>query len=97
MHGQTGLAPPPAGEGPEDAPVLVLSNSMGTSLDMWWSQVDALTSRFRLLRCDTRGQEESPAPPGPYTIADLGRDVGALLDELEIGRVRFAGPVRWAG
>jgi 3-oxoadipate enol-lactonase len=78
-------------DGPEDAPVLVLSNSLGTSLDMWWPQVDALKSRFRLLRYDTRGHGQSPVPSGPYAIADLGRDVVALLDELGIARAHFAG------
>ncbi len=52
-------------EGPEDAPVLVLSNSLGTALEMWDEQAPALAGRFRLLRYDTRGHRGSPAPPGP--------------------------------
>ena len=42
-------------EGPEEAPVLVLSNSLGTALGMWDEQARALRDRFRLLRYDTRG------------------------------------------
>ena len=78
-------------EGPEDAPVLVLSNSLGTTLDMWRDQAPALRERFRLLRYDHRGHGGSPVPPGPYTIEDLGRDVTALLDRLGVERFSFCG------
>ena len=78
-------------EGPEDAPVLVLSNSLGTSLEMWEAQASTLRGRYRLLRYDTRGHGRSPAPPGPYAIGDLGRDVISLLDKLGIGRASFCG------
>ena len=78
-------------EGPEDAPVLVLSNSLGTALEMWDDQSAVLRERFRLLRYDTRGHGASPAPPGPYSIDDLGRDVISLLDQLGIERASFCG------
>jgi 3-oxoadipate enol-lactonase len=52
-------------EGPEDAPVLVASNSLGTTLRMWDDQAHALLERFRLLRYDHRGHGDSPVPPGP--------------------------------
>jgi 3-oxoadipate enol-lactonase len=78
-------------EGPEDAPVLVLSNSLGTSLEMWDDLAPVLGDRFRLLRYDTRGHGRSPAPPGPYAIGDLSRDVVRLLDRLGIERASFCG------
>jgi 3-oxoadipate enol-lactonase len=78
-------------EGSKDAPMLVLANSLGTSLDMWNYQAPALRERFRLLRYDHRGHGGSPVPPGPYGIEDLGRDVLALLNRLEIERVSFCG------
>lgn len=78
-------------EGPEDAPVLVLSNSLGTTLGMWDDQAPRLRERFRLLRYDHRGHGGSPVPPGPYKIEDLGRDVLAMLDELGIERFSFCG------
>lgn len=78
-------------EGPEDAPVLVLSNSLGTALEMWEDQAPALRERFRLLRYDTRGHGGSPAPPGPYAIEDLGRDVISLLDRIGVERASFCG------
>ncbi|HET7479196.1 MAG TPA: 3-oxoadipate enol-lactonase [Rubrobacteraceae bacterium] len=78
-------------EGPEDAPVLVMANSLGTTFRMWDEQAPALSERFRLLRYDHRGHGGSPVPPGPYGMDDLGQDVLALLDRLEIERASFCG------
>lgn len=78
-------------EGPEDAPVLVMANSLGTMLRMWDDQAPELRERFRLLRYDHRGHGGSPVPPGLYEIEDLGRDALALFDRLEIERFSFCG------
>jgi 3-oxoadipate enol-lactonase len=78
-------------DGPGDAPVLVLSNSLGTTRRMWDQQLPALAERFRVIRYDTRGHGESPAPPGPYSVEALAGDALALLDGLGIGRVLWAG------
>jgi 3-oxoadipate enol-lactonase len=78
-------------EGREDAPVLVLSNSLGTTLDMWAPQMPALLQHFRVLRHDARGHGRSDVTPGPYTIAQLGADVLALMDQLGIARAHFCG------
>jgi 3-oxoadipate enol-lactonase len=78
-------------EGPEGAPILVLSNSLGSTLEMWDDQASVLRERFRLVRYDQRGHGGSPVPPGPYKIEDLGLDLLALLDRLEIERVSFCG------
>ena len=78
-------------EGPEEAPVLVASNSLGTTLRMWDDQAPALLERFHLLRYDHRGHGDSPVLPGPYAIDDLGRDILALLDRLEIEHFSFCG------
>lgn len=78
-------------DGPEDAPVLVLGSSLGTSGAMWDEQIPAFSERFRVLRYDTRGHGGSPAPPGPYAMDELGTDLLALLDRLEIERFAFCG------
>ena len=80
-------------DGPEDAPVLVFSNSLATSLAMWNEQVDRLNDRFRILRYDNRGHGATPVPDmeGSYTIKMLGEDVLGLLDALEIEKVSFCG------
>jgi len=69
-----------------DGPTVVMGSSLGTSLHMWDGQLP-LAQRFRLVRYDHRGHGESPAPPGPYEIADLASDV------LELG----LGPTHYVG
>ncbi|MCD9569313.1 3-oxoadipate enol-lactonase [Pseudomonas protegens] len=78
-------------EGPEGAPVLVLSNSLGTDLHMWDKQMAAFTRHFQVLRVDTRGHGRSLVTEGPYSIEQLGRDVVALLDALDVQRAHFCG------
>ena len=78
-------------EGSEEAPVLVMANSLGTTLRVWDEGAPALRERFRLLRYDHRGHGGSPVPPGLYTIEDLGRDALALLDGLGIERFSWCG------
>ena len=78
-------------DGDAAAPALILSNSLGTTLDMWDPQVDAFSRHYRLIRYDSRGHGGSPVTPGPYTIADHGQDVLAVLDALAIERAAFCG------
>ncbi|MET9231150.1 alpha/beta fold hydrolase [Lentzea sp. NPDC003310] len=73
--------------GPEDAPVLVLGNALGTTTDLW----SDFSLPFRLLRFDHRGHGLSPAIDGPCTIADLAGDVVELLDHLELRQVYYCG------
>jgi 3-oxoadipate enol-lactonase len=77
--------------GPADAPVVMLSNSLGTRLEMWDPQMPALTEHYRVLRYDSRGHGRSDAPPGPYSIAMLGQDALALLDMVGIAKAHFCG------
>lgn len=77
--------------GPDEAPGLVLSNSLGTDRGLWDPQIDALSRRYRVLRYDTRGHGASDAPPGDYTLARLGRDVLSLMGEAGMARAHVAG------
>ncbi|MGA8022930.1 MAG: 3-oxoadipate enol-lactonase [Candidatus Acidiferrales bacterium] len=78
-------------DGPVRAPVIVFSNSLGTTLSMWDSQVPALSQKFRVVRYDMRGHGLTTVTPGPYTIEGLARDVVGLLDALKIERAHFCG------
>jgi 3-oxoadipate enol-lactonase len=78
-------------EGPETAPLLLLSNSLGTHLGMWDAQIPALTEHFRVLRYDTRGHGQSLVTEGPYSIEQNGFDALALLDALNIQQTSFCG------
>lgn len=97
MPTSTTLLQTPAGafrvaiDGPEGAPVLVLSNSLGTTLEMWDAQAARLARDHRVLRYDTRGHGGSVVPPGPYSFEQLGGDVLTLLDALRIERASFCG------
>jgi 3-oxoadipate enol-lactonase len=77
--------------GPQDAGVVVLSNSLGTTLAMWEPQAAALARGHRVLRYDLRGHGRSPVPEAPYSIADLGSDLLALLDRTGIARASLFG------
>ena len=78
-------------QGPERAPVLMLSNSLGTTLRMWDDQVGPFTGQFRLLRYDRRGHGQSGVPPGPYTMERLGKDVLSILNALGIQKTSWCG------
>ncbi len=78
-------------DGDARLPVLMLCNSLGTTLDMWAPQMPAFLAHFRVLRYDTRGHGQSEVTPGEYSIAQLGADAVALLDHLQLERVAFCG------
>ena len=78
-------------EGPDTAPVLMLSNSLGTDMRMWEPQLPEWRKHFRLIRYDRRGHGQSGAPKGPYSMERLGRDVLAVLDTLDIERTNWCG------
>lgn len=77
--------------GPEGAPVVVFSHSIGATLDMWDAQVAALAGRYRCLRYDTRGHGASEVVPGPATVDDLADDLAGLLDALGLARAHVVG------
>jgi 3-oxoadipate enol-lactonase len=74
-----------------DRPVLLLSNSLGTSLSMWEPQVARFREHFSLLRMDTRGHGRSSTSSQPFGLADLGRDVLRLIDHLALPKFSFCG------
>lgn len=78
-------------EGRRNAPVLMFSNSLGTTLEMWSAQAQALGEHFAILRYDTRGHGGSVVTPGPYRMAELADDVISIIDVLELPQVSFCG------
>lgn len=78
-------------DGDPGAATLLLSNSLGATLEMWEPQMPALAQRFRVVRYDSRGHGQSDVPRGPYTIDELARDALGLLDTLGIDRAHFCG------
>src|SRR6187401_119028 len=78
-------------EGRDGGPTLMLSNSLGSTMQMWEPQMKALTQLFRVIRYDRRGHGKSSVPPGPYSMERFGRDVLAILDDLNIEKVNWCG------
>jgi 3-oxoadipate enol-lactonase len=78
-------------EGDPRAPALLLSNSLGTTHELWASQVARLSSAFRVIRYDTRGHGRSDAPKGAYTLEMLGLDALAILDAAGTPRAHVCG------
>jgi 3-oxoadipate enol-lactonase len=77
--------------GPPDAPPILFSNSLGTTHRMWDAVVSELASDFRCIRHDTRGHGASTLSATRYEIADLADDAAAILDNLGVETVHFAG------
>jgi 3-oxoadipate enol-lactonase len=77
--------------GRENAPVVVLSHSLASSLAMWDPQMVSLEPHYRVLRYDTRGHGGSDAPKGAYTLDQLGDDAISLLNSLNIDLFHWVG------
>ena len=78
-------------DGPANAPVVMLSHSLATTMEMWRPQLPALAKDYRVLNYEMRGHGRTSAPAGPYSFATLTADVVALLDHLKIEKVAFVG------
>jgi 3-oxoadipate enol-lactonase len=78
-------------EGMPDAPIVVLSSSIGTTHELWDPQLEAFVPRLQLIRYDHPGHGGSPVPTEPITVADLGVSVLQMLDRLGLERVSFCG------
>ena len=70
--------------------VVLLSGSLGSTLEMWAPQLPALSPRFRVLRYDHPGHGGSP-PLAETTVSSMAREVVELLDELGIASVSYCG------
>lgn len=78
-------------DGRAAAPLLVLSNSLGTTFDLWQPQLLALSEHFRVLRYNQRGHGATPLSTPRLRLEDLGQDVIALLDYLDVASAHFCG------
>lgn len=70
---------------------VLLLHGLGSCGADWAPQANALCARFRVIAPDLRGHGRSPAPPGPWRIADFAGDMLALLDQLGASRVHLVG------
>ncbi|MET7907324.1 4-carboxymuconolactone decarboxylase [Streptomyces avermitilis] len=77
-------------DGPEDAPVLILGPSLGTTWHMWDRQVPELMKQWRVFRFDLPGHGGAPAHPAG-SVTDLTARLLATLDALGVHRFGYAG------
>jgi 3-oxoadipate enol-lactonase len=80
-----------AADGPPDAPVLVLSSSLGTTGEMWEPQMPLLAATWRVLRVDYPGHGASPLPEGSVTVPEIGSAILDLLDDQGHDEFSFCG------
>lgn len=78
-------------DGPEAGTPLMMSNSLGASLEMWDAQVAEFAQTRRVIRYDVRGHGESSCPPGPYALGVLAQDALRILDALHIHKTDWIG------
>jgi len=71
-------------QGPEGAPALVFSNSLGTDLRVWDKLIPHLPSGLRLIRYDKRGHGLSDCPAQPWGMGDHVADLIGLMDALGV-------------
>ncbi len=77
-------------DGPDDAPVLILGPSLGTTWHMWDRQIADLSREWRVLRYDLPGHGGAPAHPAT-SIGELAGRLLATLDDLGIQRFGYTG------
>ncbi|MEV5982491.1 4-carboxymuconolactone decarboxylase [Streptomyces sp. NPDC052114] len=77
-------------DGPEDAPVLILGASLGTTWHMWDRQITELSRHWRVFRFDMPGHGGAPAHPCG-SVGELAERLLATLDELGVQRFGYAG------
>jgi 3-oxoadipate enol-lactonase len=77
--------------GPEDAPVVVLSNGVLANTAGWFNQTPVLSKGFRVLLYDCRGQGRSEHPAGPYSMEMHADDLAELLTALEVEKAHIGG------
>ncbi|MFF3349863.1 4-carboxymuconolactone decarboxylase [Streptomyces sp. NPDC002779] len=77
-------------DGPQDAPVLILGPSLGTTWHMWDRQVPELTKQWRVFRFDLPGHGGAPAYPAG-SVAELATRLLVTLDGLGVPRFGYAG------
>ena len=65
-----------------DGPAVLFVHGLAGDRETFAAQAQRLADRYRSIRVDLRGHGASPCPPGPWSIADLSRDLASLLDAL---------------
>lgn len=79
------------GDNNPDAPTLMFSNSLGTTLHVWDQVVANLPAVYRIVRYDMRGHGKSDVPDDPYSMGALVADAEAICDAAQVKNAMFIG------
>jgi 3-oxoadipate enol-lactonase len=75
----------------ETGPAVLLVHALGLDRRMWDPVLAGLSAGRRVFAYDVRGHGRAAGYPGPFTIADAGADLIALLDTLGIEQAHLVG------
>ncbi len=89
--GGASLAYVTSGDASRPEPPVVLLHGLASTKETFADAARALESDHHVVRPDMRGHGASDAPPGAWSIGDLGRDVVAVLDAIGAERAILAG------
>jgi len=76
---------------PDEQPVLVLINALGTDLRIWDDLISRLEDRFAVIVYDKRGHGLSDLGQTPYTIEDHAADLAGLLEHVGVTSATICG------
>jgi len=77
--------------GPEGAPAIIFSHSLGQGTYLWNAQAEHFGRSFRTVVYEQRGFGRSNSQQPPNTLAGMGNDVLALMGHLGIAKAHFCG------
>lgn len=80
-------------QGPESALPILLSHGHAAATQMWSDQVEAISSKYRIITWDLRGHGQSDCPEDPalYSVGLTVDDIAAILDDCNIERAVIGG------
>ncbi len=77
--------------GKPENPSVMLLHAVGTDLNMWANQIDALEAAYDVIAVDLPGHGLSKKLTGELTFERFSQSVSFLLDQLEINMVHVIG------
>ncbi|MFE3984602.1 alpha/beta fold hydrolase [Nocardia tengchongensis] len=75
----------------ESGPAVVLVHALGLDWRMWEAVMEELAVGRRVFAYDIRGHGAAAGSPSPFTMADAGADLIAVLDALGLDRAHVVG------
>ncbi|MDL4815832.1 alpha/beta fold hydrolase [Actinomadura opuntiae] len=75
----------------DHGPAVILSHSLGVDWRMWEPVMERLSQGRRVFAYDFRGHGGAAGAPRPFSMDDLARDMGGVLDAFGVDRAHVVG------